>query len=251
MKLQALVIALGIGLIAHSAKAATTIQGLAGAGYSTVSTEDDNIHSLYGGGEALVSFDDPGFGLQFGGAGGHVDDDDGSANQWNGDGHIFWRDGKGAIGLSSSYGSLNALSLDATAFQYGIFGDWFVRRDLSLRFRGGGIGLKVSGDYATGWYGGVGTAYYVYSDLSLAIESNYLKIGDIKITTGNLDAEYLVSREYPVSVAVGYNYTTADFYDNGINSHGWTIHLKYRFGASGSLVDLDRTGVLPWTGLAL
>jgi hypothetical protein len=242
----------GLSLAVAPVSAATVLAGSVDMGYAGTNADGSNVHGLEGGASALIGFGRPGFGVQVDGAGGHVDVDDGSANQWSGALHGFWRDAKGAVGLSSGYGSLNVLSIDANAFEYGAFGDWFVRDDLSLRFRGGGLRFKLHDEKAaSGWYGGTGAAYYVVPDLSLAAEADYIKLDAVKFATGNFGIEYLISRSYPISAGISYSYDSADFGGDGINGHGFMVRLKYRFGASGSLVDCDRTGPLSWTGLAL
>jgi hypothetical protein len=243
------------GLVGVGLTAAASASGFSGAldGGFNYSRADGDGNTGYDGNAALqIAFGDPGFALQFGGSSGRSDIDDGHINQRSGNGHFFWRDAKGAIGFSGSYTALEVSGNDIDAYQYGAFGEWYARPDLTLRLRGGRTVLdNGESDKHSGWYGGVGAAYYVDPDFSFSVRANYLEIKNAKDTQLGAAAEYQLSHQYPLSLAIDYQYRHNELYGDGGNASTAMFRIKYRFGLSGALVDLDRTGPLVWSALSL
>ena len=224
------------------------ISGIVGGGYARTTGD---IDLLAGGGAALFSFGKPGFQAQLSADNKHY-----SASGVTGDltsitGDFFWRDGKGAIGASVSYHRASAGTSfygtyyggSVSAESYGAFGEWYVKRYLSLRVKGGGY----SGDFS-GAYGGAGFGIYPWSNLSVNASYNYLSLngGGNEHQIG-ANVEYLPMRSLPLSISVGYTY---DKYNGGGSANTYGIVLKYRFGnpRDDSLTGWDRSGPTQWNG---
>jgi hypothetical protein len=90
-----------------------------------------------------------------------------------------------------------------------------------------------------GAYGGAGAEYYVLPDLGLNAEVSYNNISNMHWVDVKAYAEYMISHDYPLSVSAGYEYKG---YTGYTASSGVMVRLNYRFGLTGSLVEIDRKG---------
>ena len=214
------------------------MSGSLAAAYSRAQGGGSSSNSFGGEAQALVAFANPGLNLQFSG-GDETTSGGGSLNTWVADGDFFWRDGKGSFGASVAHGSLSTGWLSADITAYGGFGEWYARRDLTRRIKGGGF----SGD-TSGQYGAVGAEYYWGGNLGLFADYTYVRLIGHSVSNVSGGVEWLVSRELPLSLRVGGDFSSG----GGVNTTGFSVKLIYRFGLSGSLVDLDRTGPTPWNG---
>jgi hypothetical protein len=189
--------------------------------------------------DSLFSYDRPGPNLQLGGSYDHISQ--GSTDNWGIHGDLFWRERFGTAGVSAGYGSVNTGTASEVFTSYGAFGEWYPINSLTLRLKGGAFDGGI-----TGWYSGAGVTYYATSYISLSVSYNYTRPSGDRLHAIDVEAEYLVSRRYPLTVAVGYEHTQSRI--NGTDA--LMARLKYRLGVAGSLVRLDRLGPTSWNGLA-
>lgn len=216
------------------------ISGSVDVGFATANALGVNANDWSGGVRALFSFDDPGFNLQADGREHHLEAAGGSADLWLGGIDAFWRDSKGSIGLSYAHGSLSS-GFGGDLNSYGAFGEWFVERDLTVRWKGGAFDATGGGH---GWYGGAGGAFYPLPDLGVNIGYTYTDVSGAHLHNIDGGVEYLMSHEWPVTIGVGYRYAST----TGVGTGAFMAHLSYRFGVQGSLENLDRNGPVAWTG---
>lgn len=225
------------------AAASPNITAAVNAGYSRAESGGVSADGFGGGGQALITLNNPGFGLQFSGAGSSTSGGGASSNSWVASFDGFFRDSKGSMGFSVAHGSVGAGFFDVNVTGYGVFGEWYATRHLTLRFNAGGF----SGD-ESGWYGSAGAEYYVAQNLGVFAEYNYVRPSSgsfFKMHVASVGAEYLISRGFPLSIRAEYDYT----HFVGANSNGFAVALHYRINLDGSLVAMDRTGPTNWNGL--
>jgi len=226
---------------AAASSQAVDIGGIAGAGYA----HSSGVSEWAGAGGALFAFGNPGFQAQIDAGDEHILVSHVSGDLLHAGGDVFWRDGKGTFGASVTYYSLSGgtgswlFNAKASAESYGLFGEWYTTRWLSLRLAGG----RYSGDFS-GEYGGAGVGLYPLPDLQLTGTFDYVTLhggGHASVYSGG--AEYMPFRSIPVSVAAEYARETG-----GGSSNTISIVLKYRFGgATGApLVGWDRRGPVQW-----
>jgi hypothetical protein len=237
MKYSTILISIGIGLaVAQGAWADTTFSGALGGGYTWQTVKDVNINLYDGSGSVLATFGNSGFNAQLGGGYANQEIEGHSFGTWSFNGLVFWRDIKGAIGVNASYNSMDISGTNFGYENYGLFGEWYAMNDLTLRIRGGGI----SGEHdVSGAYGAAGGEYYITPDLGLNVDAGYNNLSGIHWATAYAGAEYLILHEYPLSVSLGYQFVG---YTGIPGMHGVMVRLNYRFGLSGSLIELDRSG---------
>jgi hypothetical protein len=208
-------------------------------GFATATKFAKNDAIWSAGLNTLFSYDRPGPNLQIGGNYDHISQ--GSIDNWGIHGDLFWRERFGTAGVSAGYGSVNDGTTSETFTSYGAFGEWYPLNSLTLRAKGGAF----DGDI-TGWYGGAGVKYYASPYIALSVSYNYTRPSGDRLHAIDVDAEYLISRHYPLTIAVGYEHTQS----RTTGTDALTARLKYRFGVAGSLVRLDRLGPTSWNGLA-
>lgn len=263
MRRSALVCITGLFLLQGAIAGDIAWTGAAEVGYDATNLSHVNGHNYGTNGSALLSLTDFGFAIQFDGHGAYAEIGGISARQWGGGGSLVWRSDVGAFGFSGAFDSRNGdgvtsglvpmgYLLDFDAAQYGAYGEWFALPDVTLRGRAGAITLNNSAHSidATDWFGGVGVAYYVLPDLRWSGQFDYLAAHSSFARFGTA-IEYLLSREFPLSLVAGYEYTDGNLIRAGGTANSFMIHLKYRFGTAGALRDQDRSGPLGWEGLYL
>lgn len=232
--------ALGLAVLGQTAPAAD-YSGAFEAGYSYARTGGVHANSIVGGGSGLVSFGPVNVQVDGGVNRQSMDGEHGTG--WNGVLDGFWRDNKGTLGLSISYGAPQWA--DALHSQgYGLFGEWYLWPDLTLRGKGGWTNLRYAGDSSKGGFGGFAAEYYIIPDLGLSAGGDYTSVRGLNVRTATFGTEYLFSRDWPLSMKLSYDYQK---YGNASIS-SYMIRLKYRLGSEGALVELDRSGPAVWTG---
>jgi len=201
----------------------------------------------------LYTFDNPGFGIQL-----DTQDDFyfgkkfNLSHLWSAGGSVFFRDNKGTVGISGSYSSVDApaapLFKGKTSVEsFGLFGEYYVLRNLTLQAKFGGTAGAVGEASA---YGGAGLTWYDSPDLALHLESNFTSYSRASNWTNvNASIEYLPFQSMPVSIYAGYDYLN-------MSGLGYTYAstffagLKYHLGQGRVLSDYQRTGVAEWTGVS-
>lgn len=178
----------------------------------------------------------------------------GSVNSWTAGGSAFYRGSLGRVGATVNYDGWSGTSGlgggDLNFVSYGAFMEWYANDYLTLGVKGGGVsdvdachhcGSAFNG--TLGYVGGLGSVYPIH-DLALSGSIDWIGDNAGNITNYNVRAEYLVSREFPVSVFAGYDYTSLTSH---VNLNTFNVGVKFYFGApSGSLLDLHRDGLDDW-----
>jgi len=245
MRFSAVLALIGVGLVASPcAWASPAVSGEIAFDQGVLHSDGDNFYTDLGSGSLLLSFANPGFNLQADGSGGVLRAYGESAELWAGALHGFWRDPKGAIGVSAGYGSMALGGESIRIGTYGAFGEWYARPDLTLRIKGGGLNVKDYGQ--TGGHVGAGAEYYIIPRLGISAEGEYASYSGQHFSSLGASIEFQFWSKLPMTLSTGYQYTQNG---GGSNTGTLMVHLRYLFGVSGALVDLDRTGPLAWTGL--
>jgi hypothetical protein len=159
----------------------------------------------------------------------------------------YWRDPKGAIGLSLSYGNVGApaapyFSTTKDLETYGVFGEYYPFERLTLHWKVGGASGAVGGGY-----GALGIVWYDSPDLAVHVDSNFTAFRSGH-DWWNIAPEFdfLPFHTFPMTIYAGYDFTKI----SGGAGHVQTIFwgLRYHFGSYDSLVAIDRNGPLQWNG---
>lgn len=170
---------------------------------------------------------------------------DASAITWSGKGAVAWRTHDYVLAAFGSYANLNSGTTSNIGYgSYGALGEWYPTADISLRVRGGGITADIKNYDGNGGFVGAGASYYVLPQLSLNLDTTYSNVSLMHTTNVSLGAEYLPMAEYPVSLALSYEYNDYNVSHASIISNGLMLRLAYHFGTGSSLVEFDRSGPL-------
>lgn len=215
-------------------------------GYDHLSQGDLNAFS--GRGDILVSFGNPGLQAQISGGDKHLDVKGVSVDLTDVSADVFFRDRMGTFGASVAYHRLGAgvningltASGSVSAESYGVFGEYYFNKLLTLRVKGG----AYSGDFE-GWYGGAGASIYPGSNMALAVTYDYVSMTHGGHTSmPGASFEVLPYEEWPATVGLNY---THEVEGGGTDTIG--IVLKWHIGANGSdLRAWDRSGPVQWNG---
>jgi hypothetical protein len=176
----------------------------------------------------------------------------GSVNNWSAGGALGWTYAIGRAGVAASYTGFDYSGAHADIGSYGVYGQWYPNDRVTVGVKGGAatvnanLGGGFSGDTTFGYAGGelVG---YISPDLTLTGSVDWAGRNGVNITTGGVQAEYLVSHSVPLSVFGGYSYTDIS---GAAQANTINVGVKYYFGGGGSLVDHQRHGVDNWGPLA-
>lgn len=163
---------------------------------------------------------------------------------WTGHGAVAWRTANYALAAFGSYSNLNMYRENIGYGNYGLLGEYYPTADISLRVRGGGTTASIFDHDFDGGFVGAGASYYVLPELALNLDSTYSNISTLHTTNVSLGAEYMPLPEYPVSLALSYEYNGYAAGGSGIVSNGLMLRLAYRFGTGASLAEFDRSGPL-------
>jgi len=158
----------------------------------------------------------------------------------------YWRDRKGAIGLSLGYGDVGApaapyFSGSKNLEIYGLFGEYYPFDRLTLHWKVGGASGVVGGGY-----GGAGIVWYDSPDLALHIDTNFTAFRsghDWWSLAPTL--EFLPFSNFPLTVYAGYDRT---WITGGNHLQTVFTGLRYHFGRYSNLVSIDRNGPTQWDG---
>lgn len=228
-----------LALISLAAPAsATDFHGILDGGYSNYdfnhgvgSTSDYHI-----GGGGMFGLG-PDWAAQLNAGYNHSDGNGSNANAWNADGAAFWRGGEGRLGAAIGYTDINGAGPDVNATHYGLFGDWYATRAITLGVKGGAF----NGSHGTkGDYAGAQITGYITPNFSLSGSYDYTHLDHV--TNENdltAQAEWLFSERVPVSLYGGY--TRSEF--SHVSANVWFVGLRfYCDPTDGSLVQRQRGG---------
>jgi hypothetical protein len=162
----------------------------------------------------------------------------------------------GRLGVAGSYSQLSVAHDTLDAYSYGAFGDWYLAPDVTLSARGGGISgsahaMGHSANFSGAYYVGGQGVVYPLPDMAVrgTIEYVAVPVGGTNINSTDyaIGGEYLVSRQFPVSVSASYTYTNLSFLGLTTgNGSTVSVGLKYYFGGNGSLIDHQRSETDGW-----
>lgn len=232
--------ACALALVSISAPAfATDFSGILDGGYSNYDFNhgvgSTNDYHINGGGMFGLA---PNWAAQLNAGYNHSDDSGSHANAWNVDGTAFYRASGGRIGATVGYTSVNGGGADTNATHYGLFGDWYAGRAITVGVKGGAF----NGDHSLkGDYAGAQITGYVMPDLALSGSYDYTHVNHL--TNENdftAQAEWLVSHQVPVSIYGGY---TRSEFSHSLSANVWFVGLRfYCDPVDGALVDRQRNG---------
>jgi hypothetical protein len=237
---------LSAGLIPGAQAAGTfDFSGSAEVGYAHIDTPGKQTNAWTGQGSANLMITDPGINAQLNFRNDAYDVGSNSTDYWGFGGDLYWRDYAGAFGANvtthvlSSGGSGDDLS-------YGLFGESYLLRQLTLRLKGGHVSNNLEANYAD-----AGMVGYPIDDIALSLDVDYAKLqhGDNQLRDATLAAEYLPVRQVPISIKIGYGY--ADLSQLKQNLNILSVGLKVYFGGEGhdgSLRTRQRNGAISWDG---
>lgn len=187
--------------------------------------------------------------------------------QWRYGGDIFWRDGGGILGVNiqAAHTTTDAYEAvvvtppggaptktrtpsESTFENAGLFGEYFVLPDLSLRGKGG----FIFGD-RSGGYGGVALAFYPVSEIAMTIGPDYTDLSH-GLTEQDAAAgiEYRPFPDAPITLNVDYTYARFHgFFGEHAGNNIFGVSLKAYLGARGeNLRDYERLGTATWDGVS-
>jgi len=231
--------ALALATVSAPAFAAANFDGILDGGYSNYDFSHGggsvNDWHINGGGMFGLA---PSWAAQIDGGYNHSDGNGNSANAWNINGAAFWRANAGRIGATVGYTSIDSSGASANATHYGLFGDWYATRSITVGVKGGAF----NGDHSTkGDYAGVQLVGYVTPDFALTGSYDYTHLNHV--TNENdftAQAEWMFSHSMPLSLYGGY--TRAEF-SHSISANVWFVGLRfYCDPVDGALVDRQRNG---------
>ena len=158
-------------------------------------------------------------------------------------GSIFWAPAEGRVGGTVGYSTINT-SPDVNVWNYGAFGEYYVAPQITLGISGGGLHANCCGSSASGTYIGGGGIGYIIPDLALTGSISSVHVNSFgSATSYGVQAEWLVSETFPISVFAGYSSTDLPFSAPKLNT--WQIGAKFYIGSPGAtLADHHRNGTL-------
>jgi len=185
---------------------------------------------------------------------------------WNLGGSLFWAGPASRSGININY---NTMTDYGSATNGGVFTEWYFGNITAGAkagwLWGGGTAAAGRGNYLGANVGGyimpnlALTGAVSWADLVTSATQGSYCYGptcgrrDLTHTDFSIEAEFLVSETFPVSIYGGYTYTDASLSDNANNPYlidgdGWSINtfyigLRYYTGA-GSLIERHRNGNL-------
>lgn len=233
MKLSAKLLA-GVCLLAGMAStSAYAVSGTLSGSYANLDAGIGNA-DVWGANGALTGLFSDNWGLE-GAASYHNVSNAGSADIWSLGGSAFWRDVNGRIAATVMYHDVPG----ATATNYGIGGEWFAGDQFTVALKGGGI----SGSGTNGGYVGGDVKWYAMPNLAFDGRVDYADQG-VSTTTETIQAEWMFSETFPVSVYGGYQHV--DIGGLGGDGNVWFVGLKLYTNDDGPapLVARQRNGSL-------
>jgi hypothetical protein len=224
----------------QTANASLTKFAILDVGYVHTTAGPGASNTFSGGGSALVSYDR--FNFQFDASDARSGSGRTSSTTAVFSGDFFWRSREGTFGVSVGRSLFHAGSHDANATGYGLFGEWYATRNITLAIRGGAF----SG-FDSGRYGDLDAKVYLLPNMAVHTGYNYTGVSGGSTSDFGVGLEYLLARQAPLSLVAAYHHTSPN--GGGLDINTFNIGFRYRFGITGALVDLDRGGSLSWNGL--
>lgn len=219
------------------------LTGTVSIDYARIRTEGLGANSFGGNGSLLASFANPGVNVQLDVGGERLRVDGENSKGWSGALDGFWRDSKGVFGVTAAHGVPQwADGMHNTS--YGVFGEWYFWPELTLRGNGGWSKLNANGESRSGGFVGLAAEYYFIPDLGFTLGGDYTSLKGQNIKSTHVATEYQLFRSFPLSLRASYDYQKF----GQTNTSAYMFRLKYRFGGSGALVEMDRSGPVEWTG---
>jgi hypothetical protein len=191
-----------------------------------------------------------------------------SGAQWRYGGDLFWRDDAGIIGINATTDKatanshLSTVTTDSSGIagtpvltssnssstfeNVGLFGEYFVLSDLTLRAKGGWLAGDDRGYYADG-----ALVYYPYRQIAVSAGAGYAVPGSgLSAQDATADLEYMPVPSMPFSLKLEYTYARYRGLASGHeNDNVLAAVLKVYLGErGGTLRDYQRSGTTDWDG---
>lgn len=219
--------------------------GRAQADYSNIDTPGAATNVWSGSGAANLMITDPGLNVQFNFLNDSYNAAPKNQDYWGYGGDLYWRDYAGAFGANITVHAL-ANGGSGDDLSYGLFGESYLLRQLTLRLKAGHVSNNIDANYAD-----AGMVGYPSDNLALSLDLDYGKLqhGSEELREAAFAAEYLPVPQVPISVSIGYGF--ADLSQLKKNMNILSVGLKVYFGGqgkTGSLRDRQRNGALSWDG---
>jgi hypothetical protein len=190
-----------------------------------------------------------------------------NAAHWQYGGDVFWRDWAGDFGINASGDRATSntssttvtsvtgekpsdpvktsFSHDNTFENVGLFGEYFVLPNLTLRGKGGWIAGDMRGYYLDG-----ALVYYPFRQIALSVGPDYAGLThDTHEEDIAANFEYMPVPSVPVSMRLGYTYARYHGLAGALKEHDniFGLTLKAYLGGRGtSLRDYQRNGSTDW-----
>ena len=172
---------------------------------------------------------------------------------WSFGGSAFWAGMDGRIGINFNYMTIEDFGHITNG---GLMGEWYFG-PFTIMAKGGWLSTGGSGFGGHGTYLGGAGEFYVMPDLGITGGVDYAqditgfgsqlagRVG-VNSTVWQINAEWLVSEDFGVSVYGGYAHDQLSSSGVDASSNIWRVGLRWYFGG-GSLQDHQRNGTLnPW-----
>lgn len=219
------------------------LSGAASIDYARFRSEGLGANSFGANGSLLASFANPGFNVQVDIGGKRLRIDGDTSKGWSGALDGFWRDTKGSFGFTAATG-VPQWANGMHSASYGLFGEWYFWPELTLRGKGGWTKLSTPDESHGGGFVGLAAEYYFIPDLGFTVGGDYTSLKGQNIKSTHVATEYQLFRSFPLSLRASYDYQKF----GQTNTSAYMFRLKYRFGGTGALVEMDRRGPSEWTG---
>jgi hypothetical protein len=204
-------------LVTTAAQADSEVAGMLRGSYA----DSDGGPQVWGGGGAVKVRFDESWGLQ---ASGTYHDVTGiGSNAWSAGGSAFWQDDDIRVALNGMYH--NAFGSGFASYGGGI--EWLASEEFTLAARGGGL----SGSGFSGGYAGGEVNWFIFPTIGVSAGVDWMESGGSSITTENVQAEWLVSNDWPLSLYGGYRHIDAPF---GVDGNMFFVGIKLYAGGDGA-----------------
>jgi hypothetical protein len=265
-----------LATLAAGPAAADTLMGFAGmadVSYTNTSFDDDGSDSddsinSFGAGAAIAFPIDEiaGFNWELNAAYFTSSDDNFSRITWDLGGSLFWAGPGSRFGVNINY---NTITDFGSLTNGGVFTEWYFG-NITAQAKAGWIWGGGTAAAGRGNYLGGGVAGYFMPNLGISVAASWADLvtsatqhwdcfgptcgrRDRTHTDVGIEAEFLVSETFPVSVYGGYQYTNAKISENVSNPNlveddesinTFYIGFRYYLGGQGTLIEHHRNGNL-------
>ena len=264
-----------LATLAAGPAAAETLMGFAGmadVSYTNTSFDDDGSDSDSGnsfGAGAAIAFpidEIAGFNWELNASYFSTSFDPGSSITWDLGGSLFWAGPGSRFGININY---NTITDYGSSTNGGAFMEWYLG-NFTVQAKGGWLFGGGTNSAGRGNYLGAGAVGYFVPNLAISGSVSWADLvtsaaqgrfcygptcgrSDLTHTDIGIEAEFLVSEEWPIAVYGGYQYTDVSLSENISNPNTpefdssyntFYIGFRYYLGGQGTLIEHHRNGNL-------